>query len=432
MTIKSTFILTSIHTVIKILSGIVMNKIIAVYLGPSGLAMLGQFQNFASVASSISNGSIQTGLLAQTARHNTDEQRKVVWANGLILSFVFTLLTSLFIFIFASWLSKYVFFTAGYINLLYIFSCSLIFYTLNLFIISIVNGLGNIKLYTVINILISIFTLILVSLLTILFQFEGAILGIILTQSVIFFISYLIVYKYYKNSFFMFNLSMLDKSIIKTLLSYGLTSFSSGLIVSVMYMIVRAIIVSETSLEDAGLWEAAIKIGLYFNMLFTLPISIYYLPKFAVSKSSAEILQFVKQAILFFTPLMLVCIVIFAFTKDFFISIFFTDNFLSISSFILIIIIAEIFRVNSAIIGNLLNSKQYFTLLIKAELIGYLTLVFGFTVMYKDLYSGAILYLFSALIYFAYHLISFKRVLSGMKNDVEIIKRLNEKSGYDL
>lgn len=411
MTIKSTFILTSIHTVIKILSGIVMNKIIAVYLGPSGLAMLGQFQNFASVASSISNGSIQTGLLTQTARHNTDEQRKAVWTNGLILSFVFTLLTSLFIFIFASWLSQHVFLTAGYVNLLYIFSCSLIFYTLNLFIISIVNGLGNIKLYTVINILISIFSLILVSLLTRLFQFEGAILGIILTQSIVFVISYLIIYKYYKNSFFVVDISMLDKSIIKTLLSYGLTSFSSGLIVAVTYMAVRAIIVSETSLEDAGLWEAAIKIGLYFNMLFALPISIYYLPKFAGSKSSVEILQLIKQAILFSTPLMLVCIVIFAFTKDFFIHILFTDSFLSISSFILIIIIAEIFRVNSAIIGNLLYSKQYFALVIKAELTEYLFLVFGFAVIYKDLYGGAILYLFSALIYFAYNFINFKRIV---------------------
>ncbi|TQV64353.1 MAG: O-antigen translocase [Sulfurovum sp.] len=396
MTIKSTFILTSIHTVIKILSGIVMNKIIAVYLGPSGLAMLGQFQNFASVASSVSNGSIQTGLLTQTARHNTDEQRKVVWANGLILSFVFTLLTSLFIFIFASWLSQHVFFTTGYINLLYIFSYSLIFYSLNLFIISIVNGLGNIKLYTIINILISIFSLILVSLLTILFQFEGAILGIILTQSLVFVISYLIIYKYYKNSFFVVDISMLDKSIIKTLLSYGLTSFSSGLIVAVTYMAVRAIIVSETSLEDAGLWEAAIKIGLYFNMLFALPISIYYLPKFSALNTKEEVFLLLKQAILFVTPIMFLSMLLFFIFKDFFISTLFSNSFLLISGFIVIVLLAEIFRVTVILFSNLLLSKKKFNQIIFYEFLMGVVFVLYTYLFYKEyeLFGLSIGYLF--------------------------------------
>ena len=384
MTIKSTFILTSIHTVIKILSGIVMNKIIAVYLGPSGLAMLGQFQNFASVASSVSNGSIQTGLLTQTARHKTDEQRKVVWANGLILSFVFTLLTSVFIFISASWLSQHVFLTAGYINLLYIFSCSLIFYTLNLFIISIVNGLGNIKLYTVINILISIFSLILVSLLTILFQFEGAILGIILTQSLVFVISYLIIYKYYKNGFFVVDISMLDKSIIKTLLSYGLTSFSSGLIVAVTYMAVRAIIASETSLEDAGLWEAAIKIGLYFNMLFTLPISIYYLPKFSALNTKEEVFLLLKEAILFVAPIMFLSILVFFTFKDFFISTLFSSSFLLISSFIVIVLLAEILKVAVVLFSNLLLAKKKFNQIIFYEFLTGIIFVLYTYLFYKD------------------------------------------------
>lgn len=411
MTIKSTFIWTSVHTVIKILSGIIMNKVIAVYLGPSGLALLGQFQNFASITSSISNGSIQTGLLTQTAKYN-NEQQKSVWANGLIISFVFTLLTSLFIFIFVSWLSQQVFFTSGYINLLYIFACSLIFYTLNLFIISIVNGLGNIKLYTIINILISLFTLILVSLLTILFKFEGAILGIVLTQSLVFLISYLIVYKYYKNSFFLINISMLDKSIIKILLSYGLTSFSSGLIVSVTYMAIRAIIVNQTSLEDAGLWEAAIKMGLYFNMLFALPLSIYYLPKFSALNTKEEIFLLLKQAMLFITPIMFVCIFLFFIFKDFFISTLFSNSFLLISSFMVIVLFAEIFRVATTLFSNLLLAKKKFYQIIFYEFLMGIVFVLYAYLFYKDygLFGLSIGYCIICLIMFVVYIFGVKNV----------------------
>lgn len=369
MNIKSTFIWTTVHTVIKILAGIVMNKIIAVYLGPAGLAMIGQFQNFASVASGISNGSIQTGLLTQTAQLTDTEKQKKVWFNSLAINFIFTILTSLFIFIFAEWLSQKIFFSSNYEHLLYVFGITLIFYGLNLFIISILNGLGNIKLYTIINILISIFTLLLVSILTIFMKFEGAILGIILTQSVVFIISYLIIYKHYKNNFFKIDISMLDKSLIKTLLSYGLTSFSSGLIVAVTYMIVRAIIVNESSLEEAGLWEAALKIGLYFNMLFTLPISIYYLPKFSGSKNREEILLLIRQALLFFLPLMLVCVIIFAYTDEYVIRLLFSDSFLLITGFTSIILFSEILRVIIALFSNLLLAKRKLKQVIIFELL---------------------------------------------------------------
>ncbi|MPL78161.1 Lipid III flippase [bioreactor metagenome] len=367
MTIKSTFIWTSIHTAIKILSGIIMNKVIAVYLGPVGLAMIGQFQNFVAIVSSISNASIQTGILTQTAKFNNEHTQKIVWVNGLIINCFFALLTSIFIFIFANWLSKQIFFSINYINLIYILSFSLIFYGLNLYILAIINGLGNIKLYTIINMLISILTLILVSVLTIFFKFEGAILGIILTQSIVFIISYMMIYRHYKNSFFIFRLSLFDKSIFKTLLSYGLTSFLSGIIVAISSIVVRIIIVNNSSLENAGLWEAAIKIGFYFNMIFTLPISIFYLPKFSTLNMKKEFFILFKQAIVFILPIMFLFVIIFFIFKDFLINLLFSNKFLAITDFMIIILFAEILRVSISLFSNLLLSKKAFKEIIILE-----------------------------------------------------------------
>lgn len=44
MTLIKTSILSLIATFFKMLSGLVINKAVSVYIGPSGLALIGQFQ----------------------------------------------------------------------------------------------------------------------------------------------------------------------------------------------------------------------------------------------------------------------------------------------------------------------------------------------------------------------------------------------------
>jgi PST family polysaccharide transporter len=46
LTLIKTSILSAIATIIKVISGFVINKVIAMYVGPSGLAVVGQLQNF--------------------------------------------------------------------------------------------------------------------------------------------------------------------------------------------------------------------------------------------------------------------------------------------------------------------------------------------------------------------------------------------------
>jgi len=60
-------------------TGLVSNKIIAIYLGPGGLALLGQFSNFIAIATTISSGGITAGITKYVAeyRDSKNEQEKV-------------------------------------------------------------------------------------------------------------------------------------------------------------------------------------------------------------------------------------------------------------------------------------------------------------------------------------------------------------------
>ena len=78
MTLAKTTILTAIATFFKILSGFVINKVAAIYIGPSGLAIVGQLQNFVRMITVFSNGGITQGIVKYTAEYQTiSEKRKI-------------------------------------------------------------------------------------------------------------------------------------------------------------------------------------------------------------------------------------------------------------------------------------------------------------------------------------------------------------------
>ena len=71
MTLIKTSVLTAISTIIKLIAGFVINKVIAIYVGPSGLAVVGQLQNFMSIITTISNGAITNGIVKYTAEYRS-------------------------------------------------------------------------------------------------------------------------------------------------------------------------------------------------------------------------------------------------------------------------------------------------------------------------------------------------------------------------
>lgn len=412
MTIKRTFLLTSIHTAIKILAGIIMNKIIAVYLGPSGLAMIGQFQNFTGIVSGIGNASIQTGIVKKTAENDDPEVRKKVWSSALAVSVTFSFVTSLIIFFFADYIAKEFLFESSYTFVIQVFAFSLVFYSLNLYMISILNGLGNIGLYSLINILISIVTLVVVSILTVLYKLNGALLAIILTQSVVFLISYFLIYKKYQNTFYKFVFSNIDIATIKQLLKYGLTSFSSGLTVALMMLISRYLIVNDSSLNEAGFWEALIKIGVYFNMAFALPISIYFLPVFSREKDRVQLGKVLVKCATFFTPIMIALTVTILAMKDIIIQLLFTNEFIVIKDLIWIVLLAEIFKGLAGMITTIFFAKQQFLHSIRNEILWASTFVCGVFILIENyqLKGVAYAYLFSCVIWFLVNVVIFAKL----------------------
>ena len=60
--IVKVFSLTSISTLVKMCTGLVSVKIVASIIGPAGVALVGQLNNFSTIALSLATGGINSGI----------------------------------------------------------------------------------------------------------------------------------------------------------------------------------------------------------------------------------------------------------------------------------------------------------------------------------------------------------------------------------
>ena len=289
MKFKDTFLLTSLNTVVKVLSGIVLNKIIAVYLG--------QFQNFAGTLTGIGNASIQTGVVKKIAQNSEKKYRNKILVNASILVLVLSAVSSIIVFGFSDYFAQVILFDVGFSTTIKIFSLSILFYAANVYFLSVLNGLREIRQLTFISILLSLIPILTIPLIITYFQISGVIYALILTQFLVFLLSYGVILKKHSYNFFKVKFSKFDMGVIKILLKFGLVSFLSGLFLSLSLLVIRSYIIESNSLESAGIWEAAYKISIYFNLLFLMPLSIHYMPKFSAMESVVKIDKEIKSVI---------------------------------------------------------------------------------------------------------------------------------------
>jgi O-antigen/teichoic acid export membrane protein len=63
---KTTF-WSAIATIFRFLTGLITTKIVAIYLGPTGIALYGNFTNVACILTAFSNGAISNGIVKNIA-----------------------------------------------------------------------------------------------------------------------------------------------------------------------------------------------------------------------------------------------------------------------------------------------------------------------------------------------------------------------------
>jgi len=115
MNLLRTSVLNGLAVLIKTITMFVLNKILAVYLGPTGYAAIGQFQNFIQMVTTFAGSAINTAVVKYTAEYHEDESKqRAIWKTAGSIVFLFSLIFAFLILIFQGQLSLYIFHSLKY------------------------------------------------------------------------------------------------------------------------------------------------------------------------------------------------------------------------------------------------------------------------------------------------------------------------------
>ena len=132
MTLVKTSILSFIATAIKMLAALVINKAVAIYIGPTGLALIGQFQNFTQLVITAAQGAINSGVTKYTAEYGKDDKRiPILFSTASKISFFTSLIVGTGIVVFSQYASVHFLKSEDYSYIFVIFGFTIALFVIN-------------------------------------------------------------------------------------------------------------------------------------------------------------------------------------------------------------------------------------------------------------------------------------------------------------
>jgi PST family polysaccharide transporter len=375
MNLINTSILSAISTIIRIITGFISVKVVSVYIGPSGLALVGQMQNFIGMINNIASAGINSGVVKYIAEYRDNEKiKQKILSSALKISIVLILPIAILIIFFSDYISLKLLKTYEYKSVFILFAITIFFFVMNGLLISILNGEGEIKKLTILNITGSLFGLLITLILVRKLNLYGALISGIVAQSIVFFITLMFVIKskWFKLSMF---LDKIDKEYRNKLLKYSFMTLVSAIMVPMSHIYIRNYIGTNLGWNAAGYWQAIWKISDVYLILITTTLSIYYLPKFSSIQDKTELKKEIIYGYKIIMPIviiMAICIYIF---RDFIIKLLFTKDFLPMKELFLYQLIGDVIKIASWLLGYIMLAKAMTKLFVISEVIFVLSFV---------------------------------------------------------
>lgn len=372
--IKNPFINASLFSgvsaVVKMVSALLIGKIIAEISGATGILLYGQLLSVVLIVSLLAGGALNQGFIKYIAEYDAVNKGKLP---GLIsTAFKSTVALSLaigaIVIIFSSIIARDVLYNEKYSSIVVYLGIFLIFYSLNNLALAVLNGFQKFKKYSLLNIVLSTTGLIITLILSYYLNIYGAMLSLVLSQSVVFFISL-----YFIRNEFWFNLdffnSRFDYEELIKLSKFGLMVVLASVTPAISAIIIRNYIAQELSIFNAGIYEFTMRIATSALMLFSMTVSMYYIPKLSEISNAKRLLTEVKSTLLIVIPFSFLSLTFIYFIRDFVIVLLGSEEFLASSSLIWLVLLGVLFKICTQVYGFVFVAKAKIRIIIIIEVL---------------------------------------------------------------
>lgn len=369
MNLLKTSVLNGVAVLIKTATMFLLNKILAVYVGPAGYAAIGQFQNFIQMVTTFAGSAINTAVIKYTAEYHEDEtKQRTIWQTAGSIVSIFSFLFTFLVLIFHQQLSLWIFKSTEFGSVFIWFAVFLIFFNLNALLLAILNGKKEILKLVIANIAGSLFSLAITGLLAIKFGVYGALVALCVYQSLNFIVT---LYLCYKSQWFDLNYfyGKIDREVAKKFAAFAMMALVSAVCMPLSQMVIRGYLVHEYSATYAGYWEGMLRLSAAYLMLVTTTLGVYYLPRLSEITNFEEIKKEVYLGYKLIFPLAVFGSLIVYLLKDGIIQLLFSAAFLPMRELFFWQMIGDSLKIGSWILAYLMLGKAMTKLFVSTEII---------------------------------------------------------------
>lgn len=383
--IVKVFSLTSISTLVKMCTGLVSVKIVASIIGPAGVALVGQLNNFSTIALSLATGGINSGITKYVAEYKSDASKvKQYLATAFRITVVCSLLVGLVLLLLCKQLSSLIMMTPQYWYVFAIFGITITFYGLNNMLVSVVNGYKQFNKYVKVNVVSSIFGVSFTVALVLALGLPGALISAVTFQSLMIFVSVLMLRKleWLRKDWLV---GKFKRTIASQYFRYALMTLLSAFLVPISQMLLRGYVISEISITEAGWWEGMNRISNMYLMVITSSFSVYYLPRLSEISDRIELRHEIFKCYKVIVPLLLAGFTVIYFLRFFIVKLLFTHEFMPMTQLFIWQMAGDFFKICSWLLAFLMVAKSMTKAYISTEIIFTLSyILLGYTFIKLD------------------------------------------------
>jgi len=330
------------------LSGFFIAKVVAVYTGPSGIAMLGQVQSLFSALNGIVAAPAGSGVVRYTAEYQAlgFEHCAPWWKAALRWVLLLMAVVIPLSCIFAQPLAYWVFGNVSYYWLVVVTALALPLSVVNTLVASVINGQHQYRRYVALGMLSVVIATVVMVILVVQKQLHGALLAAALFTGISGLVMLLGVMRqpWFHLKYWW---GKTDRTQMKGIAGYVAMAITSAITLPIALVLVRNILIAQVGWEAAGHWQAVWKISEVYLGVIGVALSTYFLPKLASLKGVAAIRQEIRSMVKVVMPIVLLLAIMVYLLRDLAIQLIFTEAFQPARDFFAIQLIGDVIKVLS-------------------------------------------------------------------------------------
>jgi len=357
-----------VATVIRMILGMIINKISSIYLGPAGYAIIGQFSNYSSIATTFATGGISAGLIKYVSEYydQLDNRDKII-KTSLFIVLICSAIVGILSIALCRFFSIILLKSPQYWSIFVISGLMITLNSIGLVISNLLNALKQMTKLITTQIIMNFVSVGVTIPLVILFNVYGSLLSVFIIAPLTIFINY----RFLLKSGFDFRAvkPLFDRDSFYKLAKFSAMAFTSALLLPVSQLIIRNFIITRISPDSAGYWQGIVKLSDIYMSVIISSLMLYYLPRLSEIKGIKELRKEIFLGYSILIPLMIIIGLTIFFLRDFIIHILYAPSFLPMRELFPFQILGDFFKVASWLLAFQMVAKAKGKMYILTEIL---------------------------------------------------------------